>query len=273
MPKQTTRSKTRRAARALTTAPLFVMIHGGGAFPDDWHKPLVRAIERELGAPFDYLPVYYADVMARVQTRALATPPEKQFKQELRREFKRAFNAARAHSPRMSTRARDRAPAPLQQFSIIAQEVSGYLFDATLRDKIQARLIHALQHATEQSNCVILASLSLGTVVCFDVLKRWAQRYPLALWFTAGSPIAKLRRVGRYDDNLGAIKPTTVAQWHNLYDTTDWIADPLGAAFPKPGYRLHDIFINVGSDPIGSHDYFNNREAIQMFAQAIRAHS
>jgi len=90
------------------------------------------------------------------------------------------------------------------------------------------------------------------------------------LWFTTGSPIAKLRAVRRYDDDLGAITAQTVARWYNLYDTTDWIADPLGPAFPKPGYRLHDIFVNVAFDPISSHDYFNNRETIQMFADALR---
>lgn len=252
--------------------PMFVMIHGGGVFPDDWHKPLVQAIERELGAPFDYLPVYYADVMERAATRALETPAEKQFKKDLRREFKKSFAAARA-SRAAQTRTRDiaKAPTPLEQFSVIAQEVSGYLFDANLRGKIQARLVQVLEQATRQSNNIILASLSLGTLVCFDVLKKSASRYPLALWFTCGSPIAKLRRIGKYDEHLGAIKTTTVAQWHNLYDTTDWIADPLGPAFPKPGYRLHDIYINIGTDPIGSHDYFNNREAIQIFAHAIRA--
>ncbi|MBM3127583.1 MAG: hypothetical protein FJ009_02995 [Chloroflexi bacterium] len=79
-----------------------------------------------------------------------------------------------------------------------------------------------------------------------------------------------MRAVRRYDDDLGAITAQTVARWYNLYDTTDWIADPLGPAFPKPGYRLHDIFVNVAFDPISSHDYFNNRETIQMFADALR---
>lgn len=273
MAKPNPHSKSKRASRALTTRPVFVMIHGGGSFTDDWHKPLVTAIERELGEPFDYLPVYYADVMTRLNARALAAPKEMRFRQEFERELQKSFDAARASPtlPPTRARAREKWGAPLGQFGFIALQVSGYLFDATLRAQINARLTTVLQRATQQSNRVILASLSLGTVVCFDVLKKSAARYPLALWLTCGSPLAKLRRIGYYDDALGAIKPRTVAQWHNLYDTTDWIADPLGPAFPKPGYRLHDIFVNIGSDPMGSHDYFNNRETIQMFARALRA--
>lgn len=271
MAKPTTRSKTVRAARP-STSPVFVMVHGGGSFPDDWHTPLVQAIERELGRPFEYLAVYYADVTNRIMARAMETPEEWQFKNALEREFQKSFEAART-SPAMPRKRATRLAglAPLGQFASITHELAGYFFDARVRSQIQKRLIEKLNQA--QDRPIILASLSLGTVVCFDVLKRLARRYHIALWFTTGSPIAKLRRVGRYDDTLGAITTRHVAQWYNLYDTTDWIADPLGPSFPRPGYRLHDIFVNVAGDPIGSHDYFNNRETIQMFADAIRSHT
>jgi len=160
--------------------------------------------------------------------------------------------------------------APIERFAGITQEVAEYFFTPGVRAGIQARLTTKLDQAKQQSGEIVIASLSLGTVVCFDVLKQFANRYPISIWFTTGSPIAKLRRVGRYDDNLGAITAQNVARWHNVYDTTDWIADPLGPAFPKPGYRLHDIFVNVASDPVASHDYFNNRETIQVFADALR---
>jgi hypothetical protein len=272
MPKKSVRAKPKRASRNIGARPVFVMVHGGGIFPDDWYKPLVAAIERELGEPFDYLPVYYADVMKRVNTRALPTPEETQFREMFERELQKSFETARTSPTLSKERAMDLAGllTPIQQFGSIAQEVSGYLFDANWRAEIQKRLTQVLDQAKKQSNPIILASLSLGTVVCFDVLKRSASRYRIALWYTCGSPLAKLRRVGRYDENLGAIKPQTVAQWYNIYDTTDWIADALGPAFPKPGYRLHDIFVNVAGDPISSHDYFNNRETIRMFADAIR---
>lgn len=271
MAKRTTRVRAARAARAQDSAPIFVMVHGGGIFPDDWYQPLVRAIERELGHPFAYLPVYYADVITRALARASETPQEWKFKNALEREFQKSFEAAPA-SPRRTRKraARLAGLAPLEQFAGVAHELAAYFFNARVRTQIQERLIEKLAQAKDQQRPIILASLSLGTVVCFDVLKRLARQYPIALWFTTGSPIAKLRRVGRYDETLGAITPRTVARWYNIYDTTDWIADPLGPSFPRPGYRLHDIFVNVAGDPIGSHDYFNNCETIQMFADAIR---
>jgi hypothetical protein len=272
MLKRIVRSEPKRAPRKPRTRPVLVMVHGGGSFPEDWYKPLVAAVERELGKPFAYLPVYYADVTNRVGVRALETPEESKFKSDFERELQKSFDAARASPATPAERAVSIAglPAPLERFGGITQELAGYFFDATVRAEIQKRLTDTLDEAKKQSNHIILASLSLGTVVCFDVLKQLANRYKISIWFTAGSPIAKLRRIGRYDDNLGAITTSRIARWHNVYDTTDWLADPLGPAFPKPGYRLHDIFVNVALDPIASHDYFNNRETIQMFADALR---
>ncbi|MCI0476517.1 MAG: hypothetical protein L0Y55_09740 [Anaerolineales bacterium] len=272
MPKKLVRSKLKRAPRKPSAHPVLVMVHGGGSFPEEWYKPLVAAIEKELGKPFAYLPVYYADVVKQVGARALETPEESKFKTDFQRELQKSFDAARTSSTIPADRAVSIAglPAPLEQFGGITQELAGYFFDASVRAEIQKRLIKQLDATKKQSRRIIVASLSLGTVVCFDVLKQLANRYKIAIWFTTGSPIAKLRAVGRYDDNLGAITTQNVARWHNVYDTTDWIANPLGPAFPKTGYRLHDIFVNVALDPIASHDYFNNRETIQMFADALR---
>jgi hypothetical protein len=278
MPKRIIRSKQKRAARKKTArAPaasqkLLVMVHGAGSFPDDWYKPLVAAVENELGHSFAYLPVYYADVMNRRSVRALETPEQLRFKNDFQNELRKSFDAVRNSPTIPSDRAVSIAglPAPLERFAGITQELADYFFNASVRAEIQARLTAKLDQAKQQSKEIVLASLSLGTVVCFDVLKQFAHRYKISIWFTTGSPIAKLRRVGMYDENLGAITPQHVAHWHNVYDTTDFVADPLGPSFPKPGYRLHDIFVNVAFDPVASHDYFNNRETIQMFAEALR---
>ena len=69
---------------------------------------------------------------------------------------------------------------------------------------------------------------------------------------------------------MGVLTPKNVKQWHNVYDTTDWIADPLGPAFPKPGYRLHDVFADIGVNPNASHDYLRNPESIKLLADALR---
>ena len=248
------------------------MVHGAGTFPEDWYKPLVAAVEKELGHSFAYLPVYYADVTNRQSVRALETPEQLRFKNDFQNELRKSFDAARSSPTIPADRAVSIAglPAPLEQFAGITQELADYFFNASARAEIQSRLTTKLDQAKQQSDEIVIASLSLGTVVCFDVLKQFAGRYKISIWFTTGAPIAKLRRVGRYDDNLGAITAQNIARWYNVYDTTDWIADPLGPAFPKPGYRLHDIFVNVATEPIPSHDYFNNRETIQMFADVLR---
>ena len=272
MPKTTARAKQKRAPRQKAARKLLVMVHGAGSFPDDWYKPLVIAVENELGHSFAYLPVYYADVTDRQSVRALETPEQSKFKGDFQQELEKSFAAARASPSIPSDRAVSIAglPAPLQRFAGITQEVAAYFFTPSILAEIQARLIGKLDEAKNQASQIVLASLSLGTVVCFDVLKQFANQYKISIWFTTGSPIAKLRRVGQYDDNLGAMTTQNVARWYNVYDTSDWLADPLGPWFPKPGYRLHDIFVNVAFDPVASHDYFNNRETIQMFAEALR---
>jgi hypothetical protein len=278
MPKKIARSKPKRVLRkksirtASASRKLLVMVHGAGTFPDDWYKPLVAAVENELGHSFAYLPVYYADVTNRQSVRALETPEQAKFKNDFQNELRKSFDTARASPTIQSDRAVSIAglPAPIERFAGIAQEVAEYFFIPGVRAEIQARLTAKLDQAKQQSQEIVIASLSLGTVVCFDALKQFADRYKIWIWFTTGAPIAKLRHIGAYDDNLGAITAQNVARWHNVYDTTDWIADPLGPAFPKPGYRLHDIFVDVGFDPNTSHDYFNNRETIQMFADALR---
>lgn len=251
---------------------LIVLVHGAGNLAEDWYKPLVSAIEQELGQPFAYMPVYYADVASRPRVNAVASPEMSKFKEDFQRELQKSFDAARVSPTIPSDRAVGIAglPAPIENFAIFTTEIADYFFNVSIRTEIQARLIEKLDQAKRQSNAIVIASHSLGSAVCFDVLKQSADRYRISLWFTAGSPIAKLRRIGKYEDDLGAITTQNVAGWHNIYDTTDWIADPLGPAFPKPGYRLHDIFVNVGCDPVTSHDYFDNRETIQMFADALR---
>ena len=256
-----------------TTAPrrVMVIVHGGGDFPEDYYEPLVAKIEAELGKPFDYLPLYYADVpKAHVGVAAApASPAEAKFQADLERELRRSFEAALAVQE-SAGRAVGITATPIEAFACIAEEVAQYFFDPDIRARIQARLITRLDQAMRQYDEIVLNTLSLGTVVSFDTLKRLANQYEISIWFTCGSPLAKLRRIGVYDASLGAITAQNVARWHNVYDDTDYVGDPLGPAFPSPGYRLHDIFVNVGSGLMGSHDYWNNAETIKMLADAMR---
>lgn len=265
--------RTKLISREIETARrrVMVLIHGAGPFPPDWYKPVVAAIGKELGHPFDYLPVYFADIATR--RAALADSPAKaKFKSQFQKELEKSFQVAKS-SPTLSPTRKTRALAltsPIQMYAITTQHVADYFFSPATRAAIQARLIEKLDEARKKFGEIVLVAHSLGTVVSFDVLKQYVARYNVVAFFTAGSPIAKLRRIGKYDDRLGAIDYQHVKRWYNVYDTTDWVADPLGPSFPKPGYRVFDVFVDIGVLPDASHDYFRNRETLQLFADAMR---
>lgn len=267
--KSRAKPSTRQAEETTRRRRVMVMIHGAGPFSPDWYKPLVTAIQKELGHPFDYLPVYYADVATR--RAALADSPSKaKFKAAFQKELQRSFQATMSTMPAHRKGRAVAARSPIQMYAVTTQHVADYFFSPATRAAIQARLIEKLDEARKKFDEIVLVAHSLGTVVSFDVLKQYAARYNIVAFFTAGSPIAKLRRIGKYDDRLGAIDYQHVRRWYNVYDTTDWVADPLGTSFPKPGYRVFDVFVDIGVLPDASHDYLNNRETIQLFADAMR---
>ncbi len=254
---------------------VMVYIHGAGNFPNDFYKPLVAALEKRLGGPFPYIPVYYADVTNPLQSiAALQTKPESpqaaKFRQAFEKEMQKSYEAIppSERAPAMMTLT---LPGGINVTGTLPKEVTLYLFDSNVSSQIQQRLTTALDNAVKNYDDIVLVSHSLGTVVAFDVLKQSADRYnKISILFTLGCPLLKLRHLFQRDANLGAIKYQNVARWHNIYDTTDFIADAIGSGFPKPGYRLHDIFVDVALDPISSHDYPNNSETQDMIADAMR---
>jgi hypothetical protein len=265
------------AGTPLVRAPgkVMVIIHGAGVFPDDYYKPLVAAIEQRLGGPFHYVPVYYADITNPPGgIGALDVTPESpdavKFKQSLMDEMQRAYDAQRESLRADSVTANVAEPGNVEGIALVqalAREVTRYLFTPSVTSAIQQRLIAGLDQAVPYGE-IILASLSLGTVVSFDVLKQSADHYKISTWFTTGCPLGKLRRVGIRSADLGAISPTTVGHWLNLYDTNDIVASPLGPQFP--GYRLYDVFVEVGTNPLTAHDYFNNPATWDLMADAMR---
>lgn len=265
--------RPRKMLTASRKRKVLVIIHGAGTFPDDWYKPTTDAIAKELGHPFDFIPVYFADLAKRPLGALAESPEEAKFKAELENEFRQAYTAART-SPTIPTDRRVNAtalPLPADQIIGTVRLVADYFFAGNIRAEIQKRLIDKLDQAKKKKfGEIIFVAHSLGSIVGFDVLKQSADRYNIGLWITTGCALAKLRRLKRYDENLGAITAPNVKAWHNVYDTTDWIADPLGPAFPKPGYRLYDIFVDVGVDPNASHDYLLNPETIKLIANGLR---
>jgi hypothetical protein len=147
-------------------------------------------------------------------------------------------------------------------------QVAGYLFDSRTYNAIQTRMRDGLNQALGMGDELVIASHSLGSVVAFDCLKETARNSNIASFFTLGSPLSKLRRLNLRTADLGAI-PGNVGEWLNLYDTTDPIANALGPVFPSRPFRLRDVFVDVETDPIRSHDYFHNEETLTELASAL----
>lgn len=265
------------AGAPLVVSPrkVMVIVHGAGSFPDDYYKPLVVAIEQRLGGPFNYIPVYYADITNSLTSVAVLASAESpaitQFKQDFMDEMQRSHDAllesrGEAGVTLGALEAEDVGSIRLVQ--IIVKEVADYIFVPNFATQIQERLIAGLDQAAQTYDEIVLATLSLGTLVAFDALKPNASRYKILDWFTTGSPLGNLRRIGARQSDLGAIQPANVARWFNLYDTNDVIASAIGPQFP--GYRLYDVYVSVGSTPFTAHDYFNNGETLDMLADAMR---
>lgn len=62
----------KRAPSKKTPRRVMVIVHGGGDIPEDYYNNLVNAIEESLGRSFDFISVYYSDV---VTGRALGVAP------------------------------------------------------------------------------------------------------------------------------------------------------------------------------------------------------
>jgi len=149
------------------------------------------------------------------------------------------------------------------------QDVCLYLSDATFARKIRQELRDGLRDA-QQYDEIVLVSHSLGTVVAFDVLNEWTESNPkISHWFTLGCPLTKVLFLRK--NTLDRLKNANVEHWYNIYDSSDIVASPLGPKFTKPGYSIHDIFVDVcvSLDPIKSHDYFNNPTTLKLIADAL----
>lgn len=261
---------------------VLLFVHGAGKYKPDYAVDPLAAVTLLLGAEPPCVPVYYGDIgnvgslVETTSTPETATSPGAaepdtvtQFKMAFVQEVQAKFTALRAGGDSVST-----TTVPWQSLAELvateAEQISGYLFKSELYHKIQARMIDGLNQAAQMGESTVIASHSLGTLVAFDALRTEAENYHVSTFFTLGCSLAKLRRLGVRSAHLGAITYDNVNQWLNVYDTTDLIADPLGPAFPLPGYRLRDVFANIATAPLPSHDYFPNPEVLSEIAKAMR---
>ncbi len=263
-----------QAAAGAAGRKVVVFLHGAGNFQPDYDRPWVEELTKRLG-PFASIPAYYADALnSNPSVKAFAAAPNSEeqvrFEAAFRDQLRCAYDSIppMQRTPRVTSFALGDVTAG---FNAITRQVGVYLFNRNLAAEIQNRVVQALDQAMANYDDIVFVSHSLGTVIAFDVLHEMGERYNrISCWFTTGCPLGKLRRIGLRGDDLGAIAPQNVARWYNIYDSTDLIADALGPFFPRPGFRLHDIFVDVARDPVASHDYMRNAETLDLIADVMR---
>lgn len=261
---------------------VLVFVHGAGKTDPNYAAEPLAEITRLLGAEPPYVTVYYPDianlgspfggasVSAAGGPSTLDEPPRvRQFKKAYAEQIQSDLNALQHADQAVSVTA-----LPGQDIAeLLAEEIdqiAGYLFNPLIYNKIQSRLYGGMNQAAHMGDAIVIASHSLGTIVAFDGLRAIGARFNVSTFFTLGSPLAKLRTLGSRPAGLGEIAYDHVGSWLNFYDTTDPIANPLGPAFPLPGYRLRDVFVEVASSPLPAHDYFHNSEVLAEVARALR---
>jgi pimeloyl-ACP methyl ester carboxylesterase len=263
-----------QAAPGAAGRKVVVFLHGAGNSHPDYSRPWVEELSKRVG-PFASIAAYYADALnSSASVKAFAAAPnseeEVRFEAAFRDQLRRAYDSIppMQRTPRVTAFALGDVAAA---FSAITRQVSVYMFNRNLATEIQNCVVEALEQAMANYDDIVFVSHSLGSVIAFDVLREMGERYnKISSWFTTGCPLGKLRRIGMRGDDLGGITPQNVARWYNIYDSTDLIADALGPFFPRPGFRLHDIFVDIARDPIAAHDYLRNAETLDLIAEAMR---
>lgn len=262
---------------------VIVFVHGAGKQPRSYYKEPLAALTALLGSQPPAVGVWYSDIAnvgeppsaARAKrgkgkrTRAAALDADEVAT------FKTAF-AMLVQSDLNALPQYERHTAvfgmPAQFLAeIIAtdlNQVAGYLFSSKTYSAIQKRMREGLNHALGLGDEIVIASHSLGSLVAFDTLRETAASSNVSTFMTLGSPLSKVRRLSLRTGDLGEI-PGNVGEWLNLYDTTDPIANALGPVFPSRPFRLRDVFVDVDTDPIRSHDYFRNEETLAELAAAL----
>ncbi len=254
---------------------VIVFVHGAGATSKEYYKEPLAGLTALLGAEPAAVGVWYADLVGgssdgtakNKKTAPLDGDEVTTFKTAFSMLVQSDFNALPQYERHTAA-----FSLPVQFLAeIIAadlNQVANYLFASKTYTAVQTRMRDGLNHALALGDEIVIAGHSLGSVVAFDALRETAASSNVATLVTLGSPLSKLRRLNIRTSDLGAI-PGNVGEWLNLYDTTDPIANALGPVFPSRPFRLRDVFVDVETDPIRSHDYFHNEETLAELAAAM----
>lgn len=249
-----------------------VLIHGAGKEPSDYYQGFITALEKAMGNPISYLPSWWSDLSNIGPAVRGGGPDPVQSPEALA--FRQAFlqelglASAKKGSPKAGMRAARSLGSTIILLADVANDVVRYLFDAEVRQMIQKRLIAKLEEARKRFSRTVLVSHSLGTVISYDVLRQEASAYNVRIWFTTGSPLAKLVKLHRCSPQVGEIALPPGIKWENFYDPSDVVASALRQAF-KP-YPIHDLRVENGSGIMQSHDYWRNPQVVRLVAKALK---
>lgn len=256
---------------------VIVFVHGAGRVKPNYYKEPLAGLGELLGTTPEAVGVYYSDLVSPAVHKAGARA--RRTRNGLNGDEAANFKAAFAMLVQSDFNALPQYERHAAAFAMPAQflaeiittdlnQVAEYLFASRTYNAVQKRMRDGLNQALGMGDEVVIASHSLGSLVAFDALRETAANSNVSCLFTLGSPLSKLRRLNIRTGDLGAI-PGNVGEWLNLYDTTDPVANALGPVFPSRPFRLRDVFVDVETDPIRSHDYFHNEETLAELAAAL----
>ncbi|MBC7263783.1 MAG: hypothetical protein H5T64_05415 [Chloroflexi bacterium] len=248
---------------------VLVFVHGAGITSPNYYEQLLVALEQLTRTSWPYRAVRYSpecmspDRLASLTTQKARekTRAERQLQLELLRGV-----------PRL-TRRLVREQGVFDGLRLLRQTLRGiwqatrdlmnYEFCPAVRACVRGRLLTALQTAPRGD--IVLISHSLGTVICFDLLRQRGDEFKIATWFTTGSPLGKFVRLRRRSHHAGEI--AHVGAWQNLYDPTDLIAGPLAHTFRDCPVRDRPVDVGI---LWGAHNYWPDPKVHRIIAGALR---
>lgn len=251
-------------------AKVIVFVHGAGKHGKGYYKETLAGLTALLGAKPAAVGVWYSDLLneaAKAKNFKLDSDEVAHFKSAFSMLVHGDFNALPHHERHNAA-----FVMPAQFLAeMIAPDLDGfadYLFSSKTYSALQTRMRDGLNQALAMGEEIVVAGHSLGSVIAFDCLRETAGNSNVSTLLTLGSPLSKLRRLNIRTNDLGAI-PGNIGEWLNLYDTTDPMANALGPMFPSRPFRVRDVFVDVETDPIRSHDYFHNEQTLAELAAAM----
>lgn len=247
---------------------VLIFVHGAGTTPSNYYEPLLTALERLTNTVWPYQAVLYSPE-CMVPDRLASLTTEKA-REKARAERRLQLELLRG-VPRLTTRL-IREQGVLDGLRLLRRTLCGtweavrdlmnYEFCPAVRACVRGRLLTTLKSAAQGE--IVLISHSLGTVVCFDLLRQRGDEFRTVTWFTTGSPLGKFVRLRRRSRHVGEI--THIGAWQNLYDPTDLIAGPLARTFRD--YHIRDRPVDVGM-LWGAHNYWPDAKVHRIIAEVL----